>query len=188
MASARDRAKRPPLIRAYLAVSLDGYIADRDDGVAWLDPFFSPEVDFAGFVKTIGATIMGRATYDWSVAHGHAGQAGGRCLVLTHRPIDHPPPGVEAFEGDVRELADRLRRELADTSKDVWHMGGGLSIAPFHAAGLIDRWELAIMPVVLGDGIPLFPKHSRGAERLRLTRSRTLKNGIVEVCYEPQTV
>ncbi|HEY3242456.1 MAG TPA: dihydrofolate reductase family protein [Phycisphaerae bacterium] len=169
----------------YIAVSLDGYIADKDGGVGWLDPYFSPEIDFAGFMKTIGITVMGRVTYDWAVAHGHAGDQG-RCMVLTHRPLDDPPRGMESFGGDVRELAARLQEGLAGTGKDIWLMGGGQSIAPFHEAGLVDRWELSIIPVLLGDGIPLFPKHTRGLEGLRLTHSRTLKNGIVEVRYEPQ--
>jgi dihydrofolate reductase len=64
-------------------------------------------------------------------------------------------------------------------------MGGGISIAAFHAAGLVDRWELGIVPILLGEGIPLIPAHSRGHEPLRLTHGRTLKNGMIEAHYEP---
>jgi len=174
-----------PLFRAMLAVSLDGYIADKDGGVSWLNPYFSPELDFAGFMKTIGATVMGRVTYDWSVRHGTAGQGGGRTVVLTHRPLENPSAGVEAFDGDVRELAERLRLELAGSGKDIWLIGGGRSIASFQEHALVDRWELGIIPVLLGDGVPMFPPHSRGLDGLRLTKSRTLKNGIVEAWYEP---
>lgn len=136
-------------------------------------------------MRSIGATVYGRTTYDWAVRHG-AFAGGGRAVVLTHRPIEKPPKGVESFSGDVRDLAARLRRELTGTGKDIWLMGGGLSIAPFHEAGLVDRWELAIIPKLLGAGIRLFPNHPRGVERLRLTRSRALKNGIVEAWYEPE--
>ena len=93
--------------------------------------------------------------------------------------------GVEAFAGDVRMLAAELRRELTGTGKDVCLFGGGESIASFDAHGLVDRWELAIMPALLSNGIPLFPKRSRRIERLRLTHSRALKNGVIEVWYEP---
>ncbi len=182
------RASAPPhapLFRAYLAVSLDGYIADKDGGVGWLDGTMTPEIDFAGFMKTIGATVFGRTTFDWALAHGGSG---GRTVVLTHRPLPaNTPRSVEAFGGDVRDLARRLRDELKGTGKDIWLMGGGLSIDSFHQAGLVDRWELAIIPVLLGDGIPLFPRHSRGLDSLRLTHSRALKNGIVEVHYEPSS-
>jgi dihydrofolate reductase len=187
--SARPAAKRPakshtPLFRAYLAITLDGYIADKNGGVDFLNNFMSPEIDFGGFMSTIGATVYGRTTFDWAVSHGFFGE-GGRAVVLTRRPLSDPPRGVEAFNGDVRELAQRLRAELAGTGKDIWLMGGGLSIAPFHEAGLVDRWELSIIPVTLGDGIPLFPKHSRGLSGLQLTHSRALKNGIVVAHYEP---
>lgn len=182
---------REPLMRASLAVSADGYIADVSGGVDWLNDYFSPEIDFMGFLRTIGATIYGRTTFDWAMAQGHAGATdptapGGRAIVLTRRPIENCPAGVEAFGGDVRELAATLRAELKGTGKDVWLMGGGRSIAPFHEAGLVDRWELSIIPILLGNGIPLFPPHSRGFGALRLTRTRVLENGIVEAWYEPK--
>lgn len=173
-----------PLLRAFLAVSLDGYIADKDGGVDWLNPYFTPEIDFGAFMKTIGVTVLGRATYDWAVAHGGAAaHFNGRTIVLTRRPMGDAPPGVEAWQGNVGALATQLRSELKETGKDVWLMGGGKSIAPFHEGGLVDRWELGIIPVLLGDGIPLFPRHGRGLEGLRLLHSRTLKNGIIEATY-----
>lgn len=185
-ASAAGRKDQPPLLRAMLAVSLDGYIADARGGVGWLDPYFSPEIDFMGFMKTIGATVMGRTTYDWSIKQGHGSPGAGRTIVLTRRPLANPPAGVEVFSGDTRELAARLREELAGTGRDIWLMGGGNSLAAFHEHGLVDRWELGIIPVLLGDGIPLFPKHARGLDALRLAKSRTLSNGIVEAAYERQ--
>lgn len=173
-----------PLFRAYLAMSLDGYIADSDGGVDWLNDYVSPEIGFDSFARTIGAVVMGRTTYDWSIKHGHGPGGFGRTIVLTHEPLSGAPKGVEAYAGDVRPLAERLRQELAGTGKDVWLMGGGRSIAPFHERGLVDRWEISVIPVLLGDGIPLFPKHSRKPEPLRVTHTRVLKNGIVEVWYE----
>jgi dihydrofolate reductase len=166
-------------------VSFDGYIADAEGGVGWLDPYFTPEIDFQAFFGTIGATVMGRATWDWMVAHQHPLEAEGRCVVQTHRPLENPPEGVEAFAGDVRDLAADLRRELVGTGKDVCLFGGGESIASFDEHGLVDRWELAIIPVLLGDGIPLFPRRARSVQPLRLVQSRALKNSIVFVEYEP---
>jgi dihydrofolate reductase len=174
-----------PRFRAYLAVSLDGYIADREGGVGWLDPYFTPEIDFQAFFSTIGATVMGRTTWDWIVAHEYTLEAEGRCIVQTHRPLADAPPRVETFDGDVRELAADLRRELAGTGKDVCLFGGGESIASFDAHGLVDRWELAIMPALLGDGIPLFPRRTRPVQRLRLVESRALGNGVIQAVYEP---
>ena len=166
-------------------MSFDGYIADAEGGVGWLDPYFTPEIDFQAFFGTIGAMVMGRATWDWTVAHQHPVQTAGRCIVQTHRPLENAPEGVEAFAGDVRELAAELRRELQGTGKDVCLFGGGESIASFDEHGLVDRWELAIIPVLLGDGIPLFPRRARSVQPLRLVQSRALENGVVLVDYEP---
>lgn len=177
---------RVPRFRAYLAVSLDGYIADSDGGVDWLNPYFSAEVDFPAFLRTIGITVMGRTTFDWSVAHGHGAGGFGRAVVLTHRPIEDAPAGLERYAGDIRALAERLRSELAGTGKDVWLMGGGKAILAFHELGLVDRWELGVIPVLLGRGVPLFPASTRGLNGLSLVESRALSNGIVALTYEPR--
>jgi dihydrofolate reductase len=65
-------------------------------------------------------------------------QTSGRCIVQTHRPLENAPEGVEAFAGDVSELAAELCRELAGTGKDVCLFGGGESIASFDEHGLVD--------------------------------------------------
>jgi dihydrofolate reductase len=183
----REAVGAEPRFRASLAVSLDGYIADAAGEVGWLDPYFTPEIDFSAFVRTIGATVMGRATWDWGVRHGHAEMAAERSIVQTHRPLEGAPPRVEAFAGDARDLAASLRRELRGTGKDVWLMGGGESLASFDQHGLVDRWELAVMPVLLGEGIPLFPRRARPVTPLRLVHSRVLGNGVLELEYEPIT-
>jgi dihydrofolate reductase len=167
-------------------VSLDGFIADTHNDVDWLNPFFSPEMDFAGFMSSIGTIVMGRKTFDIAMSLKGPLRAEGRSVVLTRRSLETAPPGVEAFDGDVCDLVDRIRRELTATGKDIWLMGGGVAIDAFRAAGLVDRLELAIMPVLLGDGVPLFPRQSRGLEGLRLTHSCALKNGVLEVWYEPE--
>ena len=173
------------LFRVYLALSLDGYIADEDGGVSWLDAYNSPEIDFGAFMGSIGVTVMGRKTYDQARAQDPWPNADRRTVVLTHRPITDAPDGVEAFHGDVRDLASTLRRDLEESGKDVWLMGGGDSIRPFHDAGVVDRWELFFIPILLGDGIPLFPSHPGPAARLRATHSKRYDNGMVEVWYEP---
>lgn len=174
------------LLRVYIAASVDGYIADADGGVAWLDPYFTEEVDFAGFSATIGATVMGRRTFDQALTFEQWQPPSERTVVLTHRPLDNAPDGVEPFAGDVRQLADELRHQMAEVGKDVWLMGGGECIRPFHEAGLVDRWELYVIPVLLGAGIPLFPAGEPTGVDLKVTRTETYGNGIVEVWYEPR--
>jgi len=174
------------LLRVYIAMSLDGYIADRAGGVDWLNAYFSPEINFDAFFRTIGAVVWGRRTFEQARARGEYRKESGRVVVMTRRPPPGDlPPGIEAYGGDVRALAARLRQELAGTGKDIWIGGGGESIVPFHQAGLIDRWEISIIPVLLGDGVPLFPKRGPGVESLKLIHNRTLSNGVIEAHYEP---
>jgi dihydrofolate reductase len=177
-----------PLVRASLAVSIDGYVADKASSVDWLNPFFSDEMDFAGFMKSIGAAVMGRKTYDIAVSGvlGPIPPTNYPTYVLTRRPMPNPPAHYEPFSGQPSRLVERLRAELAGSGKDIWHMGGGESMEAFCASGLIDRLELRVIPVLLGEGVPLFPRHTRGDDRWRLTRHRAFKNGVVELWYEKQ--
>jgi len=174
------------LFRVNIAVSIDGYIADTDGGIAWLDPYFSDEIDFAGFFSTIGATVMGRRTFDQAIAASAWRPTSARTIVLTHRPIDDAPPAVRPYAGDIRSLADTLRHEVEPSGKDVWLMGGGESIRSFNEAGLVDRWELCTVPVMLGAGVPLFPPGESTGFELTPIHSKTHQNGILEVWYEPR--
>jgi len=104
---------------------------------------------------------------------------------VTHRRLSKAIKGVETYSGDLQKLVGRLRGELAASGKAIWLMSGGLAIDAFRAAGLVDRLELGVISVLLGKGVPLFPLESRGHEGLKLVHSRVLKNGIVELWYEP---
>lgn len=180
------RPKAAPLVRVALAVSLDGYIADKRGGVNWLDPYFSPEMDFAGFMATIGATVMGRKTFEVALKLGMpSGGADQRSIVLSSKRPRGAPAGFEHFKGDLRRLVETLKHDLAGAGKDIWLMGGGEAIEAFRAAGLVDRWELSVIPIVLGEGIPLFPKRKYEPQPLHLTHTRAFSNGVVEQWYKP---
>ncbi len=173
------------LVRAALAVSLDGYIADKRGGVEWLNPYFSPEMDFAGFMASLGASVMGRKTFGAAMKIGMPpGSSGQTSVVLSRRKLGRAPQGFMQFAGDLRKLIEQLRRELAGTGKDIWLMGGGEAIDSFRTADLVDRFELSVIPALLGEGFPLFPNHKRGLEGLKLTHTRAFKNGVVELWYE----
>ena len=173
-----------PRVRAVLATSLDGYISRLDGSVDWLHDFFTPEIDFGSFMAGFGATIMGRRTFDEALQRGHGPSGGGRGIVLTHRPLPKKAKGVEAWSGDLRARVAKLAAELTPTGKDIWLMGGGAAIAAFQAEDLIDRYEISVMPVLLGDGVPLFPRRSAALAKLRCVGTKSYKNGIVELRYE----
>jgi dihydrofolate reductase len=104
-----------------VAVSLDGFIADLQGGVEWLNPFFSDELNFDDFMAEVSAVIMGRTTYDQTVGLGwpHAGK---HVVVLTSRPLDAPSEGVHSYHGDLDALVAGLKREHGGI---IWHMGDG---------------------------------------------------------------
>ena len=170
-----------PDIRLYVAVSLDGFLADREGNVGWLSPYESEDVGFDDFFARIGAIITGRTTYDQARSFTVWPYGDRPMHVLTSRPLEaDAPAGVVAATGDPAELVARLK---AETDGDIWLMGGGVTAANFLARDLVDRLELYIVPELLGFGVRLFPVP--GPRRsLRLAGSRSFANGLVELVYE----
>lgn len=169
-----------PTIRAYLALSLDGFIADHKGGVKWLDKYNDPSLGFEKFYRSIDTIIVGRTTFDQSRSWEVWEDGKKRVIVWTSRELRNAPPRVETFDGDARKLVRMLTR---DKARQVWHMGGAESLRPFRDAGLVDRWELFVIPEMLGSGVPLFPAAKPRSESLRLVRCTKHKRGIVELQY-----
>lgn len=147
----------------YTASSLDGFVVDDANSLDWLT---SREVDVDGpfgykaFEKTVGALVMGSATYEWLLAD----QPGDWMYeqpswVLTSRPQiiadGHP---VRTFDGDVKELYQEL--VVAAGGRDVWLVGGGQVAAQFVAAGLVDEMIVTYAPCSLGQGARVLPVRS----------------------------
>jgi len=165
---------------AYIAASLDGFIAADDGSVAWLETFQATDYGYAEFFAGIGTLVMGRATYDRVLGFGPWPYAGKRCLVLSRRGIAHPPEGVEAWTGNAASLA----MHLAEVNERVWVVGGGKLIAGLLTEGAITELDLFTMPVLLGRGVPLFAGGHPPAQKLRLLETRTWPNGVVRLRYE----
>lgn len=168
-------------VHLYVGISLDGYIAAPDGGVDWLNPYADARAGFAPFIKTIGSTIMGRATYDFAVAHGYGDFGEMPAYVVTHRPFPPPSPSVIPYTGDLTELVRQIRERHP---RDTWLMGGGILTKSFGEADLIDIWSVAFVPTFLGAGLPMFPPAAFAERRVRLTRTHTYPSGVVELRYE----
>lgn len=163
---------------AYVAVSLDGYIASEDGAVGFLDDFGSEEYDFHGFFDSIGAIVMGSRTYEQVLGWGWPyGDIPG--LVLTSRELDVAEGATIEFSN--ARTADAIRRYAPITDKRLWIVGGGDVITSGLAQGAIDVLELYVMPVVLGSGVPLFTAPL--GDPFRLTESRSFSNGVVRLVY-----
>lgn len=169
-----------PLIRLYIAASVDGYIAPPDGSSAWLAEYDANQYGYAEFIAGIRTVVMGRASYEEALGLGDWPWPGRRCVVLTSRRIA-PPPGaeVEARSGDVGEIAADLKRAAVG---DIWLLGGARAARPFFAQGLVDRFELFVIPVLLGDGVRLFDSGLPPRE-LRLEKAQAHAKGVVEMVY-----
>ena len=143
-------------IVGYIAASLDGFIADENEGLDWL--FKAPaelgEHHYDIFIKRIRTIVMGRATYDWLARSGMDWAYGAqRVFVVTSRPIDNPIGALET-RSDIDALIAELR---ALDDGDVWMLGGGKLQMAFMERGALDEIEIYIMSEIIGGGIPLFP-------------------------------
>ena len=124
-------------------------------------------------------TVETRTTYDHLHAMGHWPQNDKRCIVVTSRSMETAPDNVESWVGDISQLVGTLRTA---TNGDVWVAGGAKAIRAFLDLGTIDHFDLLVMPVLLGDGKPLFIRSDRGAH-LTLLRAKTFANGVVRLSY-----
>jgi dihydrofolate reductase len=164
--------------RLYVAVSVDGYIATPDGGVAWLESFTS-DYGYDAFFASIGQLVMGRATYDQVRELGAWPYEGKPTYVLSSRAITDAPPGVERWPWGVPKLCEQLR---AKESGDVWIVGGGKTVRGFLEAGTLDEVELYVMPRLLGDGIRLF-EAAESFFTLNMVDTHAYPDGVVRLRY-----
>ena len=170
------------MFHAYIAMSLDGYVATPNGDVQWLEPFNSYDYGYEKFIASIDTIVIGRVTYEQSLAFGEWPYKGNRVIVQSSRPLDNLPLDTELWEGTTAELVTYLRER--PQGKAVWLIGGPRSIESFAELGAVDVYDVFVMPVLLGDGIPLFQVSTRQT-RLKLVSSETYDNGVVRLVYEP---
>ncbi len=164
--------------RLYMALSLDGMIADADGGVDWLNRWDGVDFGTKRFTAEIDTLIMGRTTYDQVRGFGAWPYAGKRVAVLTSRPLGPAPKGVEGTS-DLPGLVAELREDGAR----VWIVGGAATAAACIAVGAVDTVELFLMPVLLGQGVPLFAEDGPDVP-LALRETRAWPNGVVGLTYD----
>lgn len=170
-------------IRYHVAASLDGYIAGPKGEYDWI--VTDPDIDFEAIFAPFDTLLMGRGTYQLILDQGETGTgmlAGMEVVVFsdTLRPADHPRVTIVRRRGWKRKVA-ALR---AKRGKDLWLFGGGLLFRSLLDAGLVDTVEIAVIPVLVGGGIPLLPPPA-GRAKLRLTGHRVYpKSGTVFLEYE----
>ncbi len=166
----------------YIAASLDGYIAKADGDLGWLSAVEAPPEDYgyAAFTQTVDTVIMGRKTYEKVLGFGipwpHKGR---KCYVLSTTRTG-ANEDVEFFSGDPSDLLETIRK---GPGMNIYCDGGGRVVQAFAQRDLIDRYVVSVIPVLLGDGIPLFLP-GRPEQKLRLVQSIAFPTGLVQLHYE----
>jgi dihydrofolate reductase len=178
---ARPTMKTKPMsrrLRYGVAVSLDGFIAGPNDEYDWI--VMDPSIDFAAMYKEFDTAVMGRKTYEVLTAQGGHGALPGLDVVVFSRTLPAAThPGVRIVNDDPREVVATLK---AKPGRDIWLYGGGALFRSLLDAGLVDTVEVAVVPVLLGAGIPLLPPGA--TTKLTLADQKTLPvSGIVVLSY-----
>jgi dihydrofolate reductase len=167
-------------VRYQVACSLDGYIAGPGGVTDWIEP--GPDIDFAALFAQFDTLLMGRVTYEALTPETLAGdEFRSREIVVISRTLraqDHP--GVTVISSHLEREVEKLR---ARDGGDIWLFGGGQLFHSLLALGQVDTVEPAILPVLLGGGVPLLPAPS-GRHALRLTGHRGYASGLVWLEYD----
>ncbi len=176
-----DRRK----VIVHIATSADGYIARTDGDLEWLTARPAP-AGFYGidaFIQSVDTKVLGRKTYDASLRMGAKFGSGQRTIVFSRHPRpSNAPPAVEFTDEAIAVFVHRLRERQG---KNIWLMGGGEIIASFLDAQAIDEFVISVVPVFVGDGIPLIARRHRHVP-LALLSTEKFADGLVQLRYAVQ--
>ena len=164
-------------IRYSVAMSLDGYIAGPNGESDWI--IMDPSIDFAALFSQFDTILVGRRTFEPMARAGRATMPGMKTVVLSTTLRQKDFPSVTVITANAHEYVASLK---ASSGKDVWLFGGGELFRRLLKTGLVDTVEVAVIPLLLGGGIPLLPAPSNKAG-LELTGHRIYPTGVVALEY-----
>lgn len=166
----------------YIAVSLDGYIAQPNDDLGFLSIVEQEGEDYGynDFIETIDAVIVGRKTYEKVISMGidfpHADKD---AYIITRTP--RPPKGnVKFYTGQLKALVEKLKTEAG---KNIFCDGGAEIVNELLKDDLIDEFIISIIPILLGNGTKLF-KDGRPETKLELTSIKSFEKGLAQLHYQ----
>ncbi|MGX6444340.1 dihydrofolate reductase family protein [Neobacillus sp. K501] len=164
----------------FIATSLDGYIATKDDSLEWL---FKVEGEgdngYSEFYETVDTILMGRKTYDWIKNNltGEFPYQNKQCYIFS-RSKNEGTKDIKFINENIVDFADKLKNE---EGKNIWIVGGGDLLHHFIENKLVDEFIITVAPTIIGNGIPLFKEGNYQLE-LKLQSTRTF-NQFVELHY-----
>jgi dihydrofolate reductase len=166
-------------VRYSVAATLDGFIADDHGGYDWI--IMDDAIDFAAMFAEFDTFVMGRKTWDVSAQTEFVQMFGGKEVIVFSRTLTSPPhSGVKIVN---TSPVDTVRELKQKPGKDIWLFGGGSLFRSLLELGLVDTVGVAIIPVLLGGGVPLLPDTPERAG-LRLVEHQVYeKTGTVTLEY-----
>lgn len=169
----------------YIAASLDGKIARPNGGLDWLpDPadekYKHEDYGYDELLNSVDTTLMGYKTYEVCRSFGEWAYKNQLTYVFSRNPEREMVPEAQLVTEDPVEFTRKLKQQ---EGKNIWLIGGGEIIKLLHDAGLIDEYILAYVPVILGEGIELFPGIKK-QENLKLTRHKVFESDITMLYFE----
>ena len=172
-------------MRLYIAQSLDGFIASEDGSIDFLNSIPNPNQEDYGyhqFLEGIDVIVMGRKSYEkilsfdieWPYPHCQT------VILSSQQNLELKSPNTRLISHLDFKALDELREA---SQKGIWLLGGGEAIKSCLAMKALEEMHLAIMPITLGRGIPLFPK-GRVSSQWQLKSSQAYDTGVMMLSYE----
>ena len=167
-------------VRFSVAMSLDGFIAGPSGESDWI--VMDPDIDFGALMGAFDTILLGRITYEATRGHAGGGMPGMATYVFSNTLRQKDCPGVVVSSNPQQTIASIQRQ----AGKDLWLFGGGKLFHSMLEFGLVDSVEVAVIPVLLGNGLPLLPHPSKYG-KLQLANHRVYpKTGTVALEYTPK--
>lgn len=166
-------------IRLFIASSLDGYIANTTGGVDWL--FTDQDYGYSEFFNQIDTLIMGNKTYQQILGFGEYPYPGKEAFVFSKMLHGEQDDHVKFVGEDLINFIHKLRQS---SGGDIWLVGGSQVIKFFLENSFLDEIILAIHPLILGNGIPLFLNSDNISKTLNLRNIKTYDSGLLQVFYD----
>ena len=169
-------------VSVFIGTSVDGFIARPNDDLDFLPAGGGEPHGYDEFMASVDALVIGRKTYEKVLTFGAWPYGDKRVVVLSSRPVDLSAAGggfVEQMAGPPAEIVSRL----AASGAHHLYIDGGITIQRFLQAGLIERLIITRVPVLIGDGIPLFGTLPHDIQ-LRHIATRQYASGLVQSEYE----